>query len=298
MVGARWSGFGALALAMVALVLAIAPAAEAEGEPDTGAFNAFQIKGSNGYRVLVLASSRKQYRHGEVLILVFREGRSVAYFAPASVTDKRIDADLGALGRIAVEFVPKGKGEFATGCESERRASYEKGFYEGEIELHGEEGYTEVSATRVAYSPRAPYMLVCGGYGSGEGRGRGIPGARLLARRELQGGNLVLEAIQNRPGAGVQLTASIDERRGDIGISREVAASYPAGSFHFDPALRSASLRGAEPFSGSAVFHRGAAPRNQWTGNLAVDFPGRSDVSLTGSLFLVSLIHAERTPVR
>jgi hypothetical protein len=58
--------------------------------------------------------------------------------------------------------------------------------------------------------------------------------------------------------------------------------------------LRTAVLAPPAPFSGSATFYRFAKAANRWTGNLAIDFPGRARVPLVGSRFEATLVHAKR----
>jgi len=286
-----------LALWAVALV-ATAPAS-ALGERDTGGFGAFNLKASNGYSMYAVANSRAGFKHGEIFIWLAGKSDFVSYFAPATVTDTRIEADLGALGSIDLEFQPSGeKGNAAPGCQPNDKVPYDKGSYVGEFEFHGEEGYAEAAATNIPLSLHPFIDFICGGFSIGETFGHGIPGARLTARARLQGRKVSLQVNQNRPGARVKTQVSIDERRGEVLIHREVERTFPASVFHFDPKLRSASLTPPAPFSGSARFHRNAQPANRWTGNLAVDFPGNSDVSLTGAAFESHLLHARRTETR
>ena len=74
-----------------------------------------------------------------------------------------------------------------------------------------------------------------------------------------------------------------------------VSVSGPASVFGFEPGLGTATLEPRAPFSGSAVFHRGARPANRWRGDLSVDFPGLSDVSLAGTKMRANLVHAALT---
>lgn len=292
-------GRGRLVLALVALTVlggVQAAPATAEGEPDTGAFNAFNLKGSNGYRINVLAVSSKGYRKGQVLILVSRKRQSVTYFAPAKVTNTDVEADLGALGVIDVTFQPSGReGSAHPVCDRSQSVTYEKGSYVGAIDLRGEEGYTRVRVESAPYSLHPFADLICPGYSRSEETGRGIPGARLRARSVSGGKRLHLQVNQNRPGARVEISASLDERLGRIQVSREVQFDYPVSAFEFAPDLRAASLEPPAPFSGAALYRGRARPANRWTGNLAVDFPGHSNVSLTGARFESSLVHARFT---
>jgi hypothetical protein len=104
--GERWGKFAVAAMSVMAVLVVLAPPANAEGEPTPVPSTPSPWKASNGYRMLVLPGSQRGYRDGEVLILVGRKGGAVGYFAPAKVTDTVIDADLGALGRIALRRRP------------------------------------------------------------------------------------------------------------------------------------------------------------------------------------------------
>ncbi|HEY6731365.1 MAG TPA: hypothetical protein VI039_10095 [Solirubrobacterales bacterium] len=273
-----------------------APAA-AQGEPDTGAFNAFNLKGSNGYRMIVWAGSKKGYRHGEILIVVFGKRGAVTYYAPAKVTDTRVDADLGPFGEIDVTFQPSGeRGVEHPKCDRSQRTTYEKGNYVGTIDLHGEEGYTQVRTSSVPFTLHPFIDFGCGVSIGGETGGQGLPGARLRARAKFgEGEVLELQANQNRPGARVKISVSAEERRDRVRISREASFTYPASAFDFAPNLGTAFLDPPAPFEGSALYRRDAKPANRLTGNLTVDLPGRSNVSLTGARFDSSLVRAEYT---
>jgi hypothetical protein len=243
--------------------------------------------------MVVMAVSKKGFGHGQVLLLVGRKRRGVTYLAPAQVTDTTVKANLGAIGRIDVTFQPNGEqGVTAPVCDRSQRVSYDKGDYVGTIDFRGEEGYTRVQANSAPYSLHPFIDFICPGYSRAEEVGRGIPGARLRARNRSGGKRTELQVNQNRPGARVEISASIDERLGRIRVLREVQVDTPASAFGFAPGLRAASLDPPTPFSGSALYLREARPANRWTGNLAIDFPGHSNVSLTGTRFESSLVHA------
>src|SRR6185295_5220060 len=72
------------------------------------ASGAFTLQGSHGYSITVLAYSRRADGRGQVLVSVHRKRAGVTYVAPATVTDARIEADLGSVGVISVAFVPLG----------------------------------------------------------------------------------------------------------------------------------------------------------------------------------------------
>ena len=293
MAGNRWSKIAAAVLSLwVALLVAPTPAS-ALGARDTGGFAVFNLKASHGYSMQVIAASEAGFEQGKIFIWLAREDSFVSYFAPAKVTDTTVEADLGHVGKVALEFEPSGeKGKAAPVCASDQVVPYDKGSYVGEFEFHGEEGYADATATRLPLSLQ-PYLdSICGGVGIGEIFGHGIPGARLTATARKRLGRVSLQVNQNHPGARVKAQASIDERRGRLQVHRAIEETFPATAFHFDPQLRSASLNPPAPFSGSALFRRDAKAGNQWTGSLAVDFPGNSDVSLTGASFKTHLRHA------
>jgi hypothetical protein len=251
------------------------------------------LKGTNGYRLAVLGFFEEGYgESSEVIVLVGRKGQGAIYQAPGVVTEEKVEADLGSLGEIDVAFRPSGKiGVTHPSCDPNYRLTYEKGVYVGTIEFRGEEGYTRVSTKRARFwFPLADFG--CPGSVTGEAFGRDLPGARLRARTRFESSRLVLQANQNRPGQRVRVEAGLTERRGEIEISREAGAIYPADSFRFAPNLRTAVLAPPAPFSGTGLFRRGAKPAGRWTGTLRVDFPGRSGVSLTGSRFASSLMRS------
>ena len=289
-----WNRIVVFAAVLVATVACSGGAAQAVGEFDTGGFGSFHAKASNGYKMTVWAGSEPEYRSGQIVIWLVRRGASVIYVAPARVTDTEIEADLGELGRIDLRFEPTGRMmRAAPVCEPDSKQRIEEGSYVGEFEFHGEEGFSELRATSLRFDLHPFIDFVCGGAGTGETRGPGLPGARLLAKAARDGAKVLLRVIQNRPGAPVEVEASLKEKRGRIRIWRSVGGTYSGAAFHFHPRLRSAVLSPPAPFSGFAVFRRGAAPAMRWTGNLAADFPGNSDFPLAGPGFSIGLVHAQ-----
>jgi hypothetical protein len=80
-------------------------------------------------------------------------------------------------------------------------------------------------------------------------------------------------------------TAIVKERIGPLKILRNVGNGSPS-SFAVGPHLRTATVTPPAPFSGSATFQRqGESKSPSWSGSLAVSFPGKPDVPLTGPSF-------------
>jgi len=265
-----------------------------------GASGAFTLQGSHGYSITVLAYSRRADGRGQVLVSAHRRRADVTYFAPATVTDALIEADLGAVGEISVAFVPSGSiAEEKTGCSKGDFVQFDAGTYQGTIEFHGEEGYTEASATQVPLEFKPFFEPVCSGVSvSGETTAfgaPGTPGARLRVRSIAPRRHLSVQFNENRPGARMTFEAHTSERHGRVVISRSIQGAAPGGAFAFGDDLRLARIDPPTPFSGSAAFHRNVPLSSRWTGSLAIDFPGRSNVPLTGPGFRASLVHARRT---
>jgi hypothetical protein len=162
-------------------------------------------------------------------------------------------------------------------------ASFEPSFYRGSFEFHGEEGYTDASATALPEFSRFWVDFGCSGRSSGELGGADLPGARLRLRSGSGPTRLSLQANKNEPRARSRFEVEIHEKRRGIRISRSTRLWAGAAAFDYDPLLRTATLEPPAPFSGRASFHRGAVAANRWSGSLTVDLPGRSDVPLTAT---------------
>lgn len=279
----------------IATLVALLPAAPAaaEGEAETGAFGAFRLKGTNGFSILAMGFSKPRFKHGELIMFVFGKGEAAIYLAPATVRPTTIEADLGSVGRIAVEFQPSGPPERVhASCERGGAATYEPGAWVGTIDFEGEEGFTRASASRTK-AIVSPFLDAgCGSKGIGETLGSREPGARLVARSASKKRAIYLQANKNHQGARVHLEASIEERHDGLIVSREVGGYFRPGAFEFSAPLQTATLAPPSPFGGHATFRRAAKPANQWTGNLTVDFPGRADVPMAGHAFKAALAHA------
>jgi hypothetical protein len=282
-----------LALATIAL---LAPAHAVALDSDLKHFAAMRLEGSNGYSIIALANSERADGRGEVILFVYRRGASVTYVAPATLTEARVDADLGQLGRIALEVRPSGVERTLRHCGEEPEAfTFEPESYRGTFELHGEDGYTEAVTASPREYTRFFFDSVCGrSFSGGEFSGVGLPGARIRVRAGSGHHRLDLQINKNRPGARSLFEAAILERRDRIEISRQVSGWVGSDAFDYDPLLRTATVDPPTPFSGQAIFRRDAAPANRWGGSLTVDFPGRSDLPLTGTGVRATLVHACR----
>jgi hypothetical protein len=281
-----------LALALTLLLPGTVQGDETEAVPVTG----FRAQASNGYEFFALTGTPAAGEEVEGRIAIYlRRGRTafVSYTAPATLSPTTIDADLGKLGRISVTRVPTGRTKTVRqGCEQKKTKRVAAERYEGIIEFHGEEGFTDVSAT----SAPVEHATVCvSGEEGGRPPGKRLPGARLdVERRNDARPRLEFDAVQRRPGAKTLLSIEVEEERGEIDIYRATASWASPDALRFDPQLRTATLRPPAPYAGFGRF-RGDAPRaKQWTGNLTVDLPGRANVPLAGPGLWATLDHPSR----
>jgi hypothetical protein len=290
-VGARsLSGAGALLVLVMALLLPSSVQGEEARQPPT---TVFRLQASNGYELFGFAVAPAEGDEGEIALYLSRGKREAAiYYSPATVSRTAVEADLGKLGRISVKRVRTGRTKTVRrGCHSKKRKRIEVERYEGTIEFHGEEGFTDVSATSAPLE-RATFCVAEEG---GRPPGKTLPGARLDVDKNLfDKYRLEFDAVQPRPGSRTVVSAEVDEHRGEIGIYRVTWTVAGAAALHFDRHLRSATVRPPAPFAGHGTFHADAPRARRWTGNLTVDFPGRADVPITGPGFSADLAHPRR----
>jgi hypothetical protein len=275
--------------AVVGFCLAPAAGARTVPTPDPG-IAIFKVRASHGYEVRVFAS-RSPDGTGSIAVFATNARSAAIYRFPATVTAEIVQADLGSLGRVSVKAVPADrKPAVLRSCNGEETRKITAVRYEGTIDFHGEEGFTDVEATGGPFDYRTFQEFACAEEG-GRPAGKSLPGARLGVHRLPESNELMLGATQLRPGAATEVWVQIDE--GPEGFETTRATGVQAGpdALEFDPQLRSATLSPPTPFAGHAIYRRGAPPARRWTGNLTVDLPGDSDYPLTGPELRVTLTH-------
>jgi hypothetical protein len=176
------------------------------------------------------------------------------------------------------------------------KETYEPGIYRGAFEFKGEEGFTSVSATEASLDPLPSFLAGgCGGSGSGEARGPGIPGAGLKGLSFAHDRILTFQVNKNNQHARVVYAASLREQRDGIRISRTIEGTAGPGAFSFDRDLKHATLSPPEPFSGSATLRRDPdSLLPDWQGNLKLVFPGHT-IPLADPGVHVGITHARLT---
>jgi hypothetical protein len=285
------------AAVVLSLLCAIAPVigpARASGEASAGGGSplpvpgAFRLQGTNGYTLYVVAEPPRKGRQGSLLIVAAAKGKQVTYRAPAVVTETSMQANLGDLGEISVSFQRSNQAT-AIPC-GKRTFRFASGSYEGRIVFHGEEGYTSAEATTVPGNAAFLLSVFCGP-AFVEGSSGPKRGAELSIRNPGLGPRLTVQ--KSRPGGLAVIIARVLEYENGISIERVTGWRIPGGDFTYDPHLRTATVRAPAPFSGSARFDLGLKAGRRWSGDLAVDMPGRADVPLTGPLLRATLIPSE-----
>jgi hypothetical protein len=253
----------------------------------------FRLLASNGYSLTVASFHKPDTERGEVLVLAGTHGAAVLYFARATVTDTSIEADLGQVGKIDVDFVPSGEARAERSKCGGRPVAVDSGRYVGTVEFRGEQGYSEADATSARGDAKFTLSLACGEIRS-EGVGGHSPGALLRAHGQTT--QFHFEARKNSPTRVARFNATINERRGPLRITRGVAAEAGPAAFDYDVAAGTATVSPPAPFDGEATYRRGPGRSTSWHGALTVDFPGRAGVRLATPGSHASLIRAVQNP--
>lgn len=299
----RLPAVAATIVASFALAL-LPPSADAEGQH---VWSQFRLDASNGFVIAV-------ERDGPFFSLTTGNGPTGVIYSsltkPIGAADPMsVEADLGKLGAIAVNFEARGVAKRLPnqpyGCTKTRT----KGVFVGSIDFRGERAYTVADATeatgilnttegdcdtfdrkaRVTMDPR-------------KGRPRGV---ELVADKTTQGRtinfacsrgeDLVFAADDGKHPQRRYFEAAISEKYRQFNIIRlAVAASDNGSAFAFDDPLTSATAAPPAPFTGTATYRRSpGAHTGSWAGPLSVSFPGAPNTRLAGPHFSASLDYSD-----
>lgn len=272
-------------------MLASAASAVADGLTPPGGF---RLPASSGYSLTVVSFHKPNTDRGEVLVYAQKHDAAVLYFARATVTDTSIEADLGRVGKIDVDFAPSGETRMERSQCGGKGVAVDSGRYVGTIEFQGERGYSEAHATSAQGNAQFTLSLLCPGGPKVEGIGGHSPGALLTARGQTT--QFHFEARKNSPTRVARFNATIDERRGQLRITRGVAVKAGPAAFDYDVSAGTATVSPPAPFDGEATYRRGPGKSTSWHGDLTVDFPGRPNARLATPGSHASLIRAVQNP--
>jgi hypothetical protein len=286
-------------LALCFAALLPTPAAEAKPgyEVTPPGFELFFFaNATNGYSVIVFGE-----RPDRVEVNVSRGLETATYELRGRVTDSRIKANLGVLGRISVGFRPRVE-EGSKPIENKRckgrEALNEKGRFVGKIEFHGELDFADASATRVEGNRYRSFRIVCNRHKQARASADPLPGSarsRIVAAARVPGVAVNFSALTRvpdiKPGPTWEFSASRIETFSRIKVIRETRSASYSGVTESAPGTvpATATVEPPVPFLGSAALSQSPGGPAAWSGSLEVELPGAGIVPLTGPGFAAAL---------
>ncbi len=279
-------------LALVCVFALIGPAgsaAAAAGKRPETRLSSFELRGSNGYRLTVVAIVPGGARRPAAEVSVQRGPLTAEYLSPAQ-GPAGLRARFGSLGSLRVHFARQARTveRPEPGC----RIVTERGIFRGRFRFDGEDGYVTARAT----DPAGKVVRLPNGF-CGFGNDRlprpsipGLPRQTVLSAQESGRRRTVsFEASRDDPpGVQASFTATLRERREGMAITRGAQTSGVRSSFA-NSGQREATISPARPFEGSAQFTANADGTASWAGSLAVSFAGAPQVPLAGEGFAARL---------
>lgn len=264
-------------------------------------FASFSVAATHGYRLHVFG-----YSSDQVGILVEKGSTSANYTVTGTVTDTLIRGRFGKLGRVSMRLDPRARTkteENEPGCKGAAGIARE-GRFTGVIRFRGEEGYTTARAESASGFAVRGFRLVCKRrQPRNGGKQRKEPPAISLnatsRRSPLAPWFTVYKQEPDspvRPGdMGFEdafYMARTGELRPNMAIVRSASVQAAPETFAVSPlgdVPTTASVAPPPPFSGTASYEKAADGTLTWTGDLAVELPGRGRIPLVGSAFTAKL---------
>jgi hypothetical protein len=268
-----------LAAGVVAASAAVMPAAAPAATRESFKQMFFSVKSSKGYAVTVSGNA------GASVVFVQATRRSgttrqiVQYTAPGTVKTTALKANLGALGKIDVDFEPRKTQVIKEKtCTAKRRAALTRGMWKGTIKLNGELGYTKLNARRATGTIISYPKATCK-----DVQIEHIPTVIMSATNYGVGDSLSLNVVKTG-SRKPQFGAAIQSSSGAVSIVRNVLTTSGSFSYASDFSTASVTVDGG-PFAGSGTYVHDpeAGETGPFTGDLSVAFPGLSGrYQLTG----------------
>jgi hypothetical protein len=249
------------------------------------------LRGTHGYEIFVAAQSAERTRGPKVVVDILGKKGAVKLLAPANFAGEGIHASLGRYGRIDLRWVADGGvGEVTGTCKPglQRHYFFATGAYVGTLRIRGVGGFTDATAHRIRWR-RSWYPKDAG---CPHGTSEGFPGPGVLLEAGLAANfwePVHLAVVENGPGKRVEYEAGDEERAGRMLITRYGYVSGGPQTLEVAPDLRTAEISPPAPFSGTGSFERTEHATGTWTGDLSVEFPDRTQVSLAGAAFEATL---------
>lgn len=262
-------------------------------------FNTIDLRGSHGYGIHVFGVSRNQ-----VWIVVSRGAASAAYLGRGTVSEDEIEGRFGNLGRISVRLDPDSRTEVeenGPGCNG-RSSVTRRGRFTGLIRFRGENGYTDVHAESASGFAHRSYRTVCKRSAGSWGQARRQPPTVSLSAVSSRYPRAPwFSVFKEKPPKRSRFTSSLSEanytvrsieRRPNLGIYRSVSATSSPETFAVTPLGTgpvSATVAPPPPFSGTATYEKSRDGSGTWSGDLAVELPGRGKLPLTDPTYHAKL---------
>jgi hypothetical protein len=293
--------------------LAVSQSAAASSSPQLARF---YLRGTNGYKVSVLASV--EGANSPVRVVAENREGGAEYQVRGTVTPTKIHASFDQFGKISFRFHPSGRvlHNLVSGDRECPRGAARLGDFTGTFSFRGEGNYTTVSAHRIPGGVGAPTAPI----DHGEELSLGCPDANRHSYivplgqvpqsvHENPAGSQELSAVAATPNETIAFgavsfslrhpetpgakpdsclfVALTEEVRELVQIARIVFGGGPASECPF--AESPVTVTPPPPFSGTATFQRNADGSTSWTGSIAVPMLGRGAVALTGPPFTAEL---------
>lgn len=293
-----------LSIALCALIALLAIPATAAAKPGyrvkpagTELFLFLEDKGD--YEISLEANDRQR------VVLAAETGFLTAaeYSARGHVSSKRIEADLGDLGRVAIdvrlrphESEPEPSQRNCKGPSS----IYVPGTFHGTIRFSGEADIPPFSAKRGYIGFVRRFKRVCKQRQRGPGRNQ-KKGKDEKPKPKLEfglldtsgkgdGRTVNFEVLSIGPARNPAKSfgiykAAAHERRQGVRIVRSTLGFLGPKEFRMSKRGKqplTLRVKPPEPFSGKAFYRRGPGEKATWTGNLSVELPGSDAIPLTG----------------
>ena len=231
----------------------------------------FSLDSSNGYKVSVNGlSSGGSSTPGDIAGISVRKKGGVASYTqakPEVLTERRLVADFGPYGRVAVSFEPSAAGG------GDKCPSAETGEFSGKISFTGDNGFTKLRATSADGTRRFYGARTCPGHdGAADRRVESRKGRVpvVLASCAEAGGRYYAVKHRDRDTVDHQFTAPA-ERVGNVHILRYAETEKSSSSFTSATDLSTARVDPGGPFDGAATF---SAKSGKLSGDLTVTLPG------------------------
>jgi hypothetical protein len=256
-----------------------------------GSPHGLALRGTHGYEIFVAAQIAERSGGAKAAVEMVGKKGAVKLLAPANLAGEGIHANLGRYGRIDLRWIADGGVREVTGtCKPGLRHHYffATGTYVGTLRIRGVGGFTDATAHRIRWR-RSWYPKDAG---CPRGTSEGFPGPGVL----LEAGHAAnfwepvhLAVVENGPGKRVEYEASDEERARRMWITRYAYVSGGPKTLDVAPGFRTASISPPAPFSGTGSFERTEHATGTWLGDLSVEFPDHTELSLAGTSFEATL---------